>query len=417
MPVRPKTLDAQTVYLVTGGFSSCCLAMIYTIMAIYRVNVLHMNPLQLVLVGTVLEASSFLFEVPTGVVADTYSRRLSIVIGTVLFGVGVIVQGAIPLIAVMVGAEVILGLAYTFWSGASQAWIAGEVGDERVGRLFLRGTQIGRLGGLLGIAASVGLGTIQTSLPIIAGGFGMLALSAFQLLFMPETGFTPAPREQRTTWQTMGRTLADGAHVVRRQPLLLTFLGIAALGGIASEGFDRLWEAHFLTDLAFPAIGGLRPVAWFGMIDVGSMLIAIAVAEIVRRRVDTGDHAAVSRALFALTTLQIASVIAFGLAGNFALAVLAFWGGSLLHSVIGPLQDAWLVPKTDPKVRATTLSMLSQANAFGQIGGGPVVGAIGLRMSLRAALVVSGAVLSPALALYGRAARQGRAEVAMVPET
>ena len=62
----------------------------------YQVSVVGLNPLQLVLVGTVLEVSYFLLEMPTGVVADVYSRRLSILIGFILTGLGFILAGAIP---------------------------------------------------------------------------------------------------------------------------------------------------------------------------------------------------------------------------------------------------------------------------------------------------------------------------------
>ena len=48
--------------------------------AIYFVQQVGMSPLQLVLVGTVMEISVFVFEVPTGVVADLYGRKLSLVI-------------------------------------------------------------------------------------------------------------------------------------------------------------------------------------------------------------------------------------------------------------------------------------------------------------------------------------------------
>jgi DHA3 family tetracycline resistance protein-like MFS transporter len=50
----------------------------------------------LVLVGTVLEPSVFIFEIPTGIVADVYSRRLSIIIGQVLIGLGFMVEGLFP---------------------------------------------------------------------------------------------------------------------------------------------------------------------------------------------------------------------------------------------------------------------------------------------------------------------------------
>lgn len=61
----------------------------------------------------------------------------------------------------------------------------------------------------------------------------------------------------------------------------------------------------------------------------------------------------------------------------------------------------------DPQVRATMFSVSSQVDAIGQIGGGPVVGAIGNVVSVRAALVASALMLSPVLPLYSLAIRRG----------
>ena len=58
----------------------------WVVMAVYLVQELHLSPLQLVLMGTAMEAAVFLFEIPTGVVADTYSRRLSLIVGYVGMG-------------------------------------------------------------------------------------------------------------------------------------------------------------------------------------------------------------------------------------------------------------------------------------------------------------------------------------------
>ena len=61
----------------------------------------------------------------------------------------------------------------------------------------------------------------------------------------------------------MAHTGREGGGSFARGPALLAILGIAAFAGMWSEGFDRLWEAHFL-DIGLPAIGGLDPVVWFG---------------------------------------------------------------------------------------------------------------------------------------------------------
>ncbi|MBI3764549.1 MAG: hypothetical protein HY260_22135 [Chloroflexi bacterium] len=59
------------------------------------------------------------------------------------------------------------------------------------------------------------------------------------------------------------------------------------------------------------------------------------------------------------------------------------------------------------RVRATVLSMMSQSDAFGQIAGGPAIGAVETIFSLRAAMAVTGALLSPITLIYARAIRRG----------
>jgi hypothetical protein len=72
-------------------------------------------------VGTTLEGCIFLFEVPTGVVADVYSRRLSIIIGFFLIGAGFIVEGSFPVFGAVLLSQVFWGIGYTFTSGATES--------------------------------------------------------------------------------------------------------------------------------------------------------------------------------------------------------------------------------------------------------------------------------------------------------
>jgi len=86
-------LDATKVYFFIEFTASTFFAMMFVTMSLYEATVAGLTPVQLVLVGTTLEVSAFLFEVPTGVVADAYSRRLSIIIGYFLMGAGFLVEG------------------------------------------------------------------------------------------------------------------------------------------------------------------------------------------------------------------------------------------------------------------------------------------------------------------------------------
>lgn len=80
-----KILNAYQVYLILQGATTLLSSMVFTVNLVYQATVVHLDPLQLVLVGILLKSVVFICEVPTGVVANVYSRRLSIIIGTTVF--------------------------------------------------------------------------------------------------------------------------------------------------------------------------------------------------------------------------------------------------------------------------------------------------------------------------------------------
>ncbi len=411
MLVQKRWFSAYAVYLILSGAYSLFFATIVTINLVYQIEVAKLNPLQLVLVGTALEAVAFVCQVPTGILADVFSRRLSVILGLFLLGIAFMIEGSFPNFAVILAAQVLFGIGATFMDGAEQAWITDEVGEERVGHVFIRSAQVGLIGGLLGAALSVALGSIRLNLPVVFGGAMNIALAAFLLLFMPEHGFKRVPSGERHSWREMVGTFRNGMRVVRGSTILIIILTIGLFYGLSSEGFDRLSSAHFLADFTFPALGQLKPVIWFGILSIGGTLLTLASTEVVRRRVNTSNQHILVRALFVINALQVASLLIFGLAGNFFLAVFAYWGVGVFRRVSQPLFTTWLTMNVDAKVRATVISMWGQMDALGQVAGGPPVGYIGTAVSLRAALTAVGIILSPVLLLYAFAARMRRGKV------
>ena len=292
------------------------------------------------------------------------------------------------------------GLGATFTSGATQAWIADEVGEDRAGSAFMRGAQAGMIGGLVGIPLSAGFGSLSIQVPIVLGGALFVLLGFFLVIVMPEAGFTPGPSAGREFGL---RVLRDGMRLVRGRTILLVFMGIVAFDGLFSEGFDRLWTAHLLTNFTFPAAIHLKIVVWFALIKAASMLLSIAATEIARRWVRTRPSHAITRALFSMNAVIVAGMVVFALAGHLGVALAAYLAVRVLRGVAGPLITTWINPHIASEVRATVFSMSSQVNAIGQIAGGPVVGVIGSRGSLRAAFVADAVFLAPVLLLLGRA--------------
>jgi DHA3 family tetracycline resistance protein-like MFS transporter len=407
-----KKRNAYTVYLTYQGGFSFIFSMIVTVNMVYQVSSVGLNPLQLVLVGTALELSAALFEVPTGIVADVYGRRLSVIIGTALTGLGFMIEASLPVWGIVLLAQVVWGFGWTFISGALDAWLADELGPERAGPAYLRGAQVGQVTGLAAILPGVVLGSIALNLPILLGGALFVVLAGFLMLFMPEDGFQPVPAAERSSWRQMRDTLRDGIGLVRVRPILLALLLIELCYGAYSEGFDRLWTAFFLQDITLPQVGDIAPVVWIGGIKAVTSLLAIGATEIVRRRLDLSRSGSASRAITVLYGLVMVGTVGLGLAGHLTLALIAYWVAATARATAGPVFTAWLNQHIDSEVRATVLSMAAQANEIGQIAGGPGIGVVGTAFSLRAALVGSGLLLLPALGLLRR---QSRPEAAAAP--
>jgi DHA3 family tetracycline resistance protein-like MFS transporter len=390
--MRKNAATAYAIYCAGDGF---LFRMIFTLYSFFAVLTLGLTPLQLVLLGTILEGTYLLCEIPTGVVADTISRRLFVVLGLAhSFGVAALSQ-------------VLWGIFASFQSGADVAWLTDEVGEEASRPHYLRGTQISNIGALAGIFVGVALATIDYRLPIIAAGAGIVVFGLALFFVMPEEGFSPRERTPGERISTgLVKTLKDGVGQIRAHHVLLLILGTAALHGASTEGFDRLADFHILKDIGLPAIGGLNPVVWYALIDGVALVLGIGGIAILKHRTHLNGHAHVARILRWIDIALIASVVAFGLAGAFWLALLTMWAAIALRSIRQPIFDAWVNQGLDPATRATINSIGSQADAIGQAAGGPVLGLIG-NASVPAALVVSGLLRLPALALYARAIRRG----------
>ena len=403
-----RRLRATNVYY---GLSFLGYMPTWVVMAVYLVSELHLSPLQLVLMGTAMEAAVFVFEIPTGVVADTYSRRLSLTIGYLGMGVAWLAVGLVSAPWLIIALWAAWGLAYTLTSGAEQAWIADEVGADRVGPIFLRAARWGQAGAVVGLVLQVAVGTQSLRAGVLLGGVFTILAGLGCILFMPETGFRRRPREERASALVELRTTAlAGARFAWAAPVIVLLAGVEVFMGASSEAFDRLKEAHFLRDVGLPAVGSLDPVVWFGIFWLVGMLLNIAAIGSLIKTVERGGRQTVAYFLFGFTAIELVAMLFFALTGSTWLAIAGLLGVFFCRNMQGPLYDTWLNEQiTNSSVRATVISLTGQANAIGQAGGGPVLGAVGNVWGIRAALAVGAAAIAPALGLYARAiAHHGR---------
>jgi DHA3 family tetracycline resistance protein-like MFS transporter len=404
MSMRRSARGVYITYEAGFGFFT---RVMWTTYIVFATVELGLSPLQLVLLGTVLETSYLLCELPTGVVADVISRRLSVVIGVFGCGIAFLVLAAAPGFGMAVVSNILYGVFATFTSGADVAWISDEVGETEAHRLFLVAGQAWHVAALVGIALGVGLALIDLRLPVYVGAVGILLLGAWLAIAMPEDHFVKRERTEGTRrTEHFTTTLRDGVREVRGHPVLGMIMVVALLYGAASEGWDRLGDLHVLTGVGLDPTGGVRTLTWLGILEAVSLILGIGLITVVKRRTHLEGHAHVARILAVLDVGMFVAVIVFAASNVLWLALLMSWCVGGIRSARELIFTAWVNQGLEPATRATVNSIATQSHAIGEASAGPVIGTVANR-SVPLGLAGSAFLRLPALWLYRRAIKHG----------
>ena len=393
-------LSAYKTYLLFSAIAAMCFSLVATVMVVYHIEIVHLNPLQLILVGTTLELACFIFEIPTGIVADVYSRKLSIVIGGVLTGVGFILEGSISSFVFVLVAQIVWGLGSTFISGSLEAWIAEEEKNKDLDEIYIKGAQAGQIGAFIGIVLSTVIANFSERLPIIVSGVLFIILALFLWLYMPENNFKPSAPGDLNTFKKMVYTFKSGLKFVKSKSIIMILLAVTLFYGLSSEGYDRLSNAHFLQDTTLPKLGNLSSVTWFGIFGILGMILSFIVMHFMAKNLKNEDNRKNGKLLLCINILYISSMLIFALTRNFSLMLIAYLATNTFRIINEPIFSAWLNGHIDDNSRATVLSINGQMNSLGQILGGPIIGIIATNISVSIGIVCTSLLVAPVLVLY-----------------
>jgi DHA3 family tetracycline resistance protein-like MFS transporter len=370
---------------------------VWTIQTVYHLKNIHFGAFMVVFMGTLYELSILLFEVPTGIVADLFSRRASVVIGWFVVGLAFFLQGAFPVAAVVIASQIILGIGDTFVSGAHDAWVADEIPftDPGVtaGQAFFLGQRTSFLGRMLGPVFALVLSLFGLPMVFLVSGIGFFVFAISARLYMTERGFHRGDYE-RKFWSTF----REGWGMVRLYRLLFLVLLVSVFYGFASEGFDRLWSKTFLDAFSpMPHIGPFDDTFWwalFGILtQVGGMGLNVGISKVL----DMNSARSITTALLILTGVLICSILGFALTQSFTIAIVFYVISRSIRRMVDPLLTTWTNLYAPPQTRATILSFSSQSHSLGEIAGGPIVGGIGQKLSAMSAVVTAALLLFPTI--------------------
>lgn len=390
-------MSIQNFYYTITSSRSFFIQMVFTLNAIYYVTQADLNALQLILVGTIMEISVLLFEMPTGLYADHYGRKRSLSLGTIIIGLAHVIEGSTPEFWAIAFSSAMWGIGWTFISGAEQAWIADELDGTNLETTFLRGSQFSSFARFAAILASVAIAalwSVQTA--IIFAGVMLIALAVWAFIKLPETKFVKVTREKGVSGIThMVNTIKVGLSQIRGKNMLVSIAVVTLLWGLASEGFDRLYGAHFITDFD---LSEDESIYWFGAFYAVAFLLNIGVLRFVEKNVK-GRYADL---LLLTNAVLTGTMLIFAWTGHFWVAVSMYWVTSALRNVNYPLISIITNEQIESKGRATTLSMFGQLDAFGQIVGGPLVGLFALYSTIAGGISASAFLILPVLYFFWR---------------
>ena len=319
-------------------------------------------------------AGMVLFEIPTGVVADTAGRRLSYLLGTVTLSASTLLyvllwQIEAPFWAWAV-VSMLIGLGYTFFSGAVEAWLVdaltatGFTGS--IDSVFGRG-QVVSGAAMLGGSVAGGFIAEQSSLavPFLLRGLILLVMFVAAFALMHDLGFAPV-KGGRITTEVRNVAAASIEHGWRAPAVKWLMLESLAAGGVGIYAFYAL-QPYLLELYGDP--GAYQIAGLVAAIVAGAQIVGGLVAPWIRRRLERRTSA-----LLLLAVLNVATLALIGLADSFwaVLALIVVWG--LLFSASMPIRRAYLNGLIPSRQRATILSFDSLMNSSGGVWTQPLLG-------------------------------------------
>ena len=349
-----------------------------------------------------------IFEIPTGVVADTLGRRVSFLLCLATLFVTTLLYVAIAWRGwgfwAFVWVSVFLGLGYTFYTGAVDAWLVDALQATGYSKLlepvFARAQMFFGAGMLVGTIGGGLLGQIRLDLPYLVRAAIVIPLFVLAWRGMPELGFTPRALELRRVPAEMRRVFIEGLSYGLKHPVVRPVM-LASLVGMSFMIFGFYsWQRYFLDLLG-------RNLVWVdGVISslVGLSLIAGnalvgPLSRVVRTR--TG-------LLMLSVAVQAALVVACGLLTNFYVVVALYLLYGVAIGLAMPVKQAYLNAHIPSAQRATILSLDSMFGNLGGVIGQSGWGAIARVRSIGMAWAYSGLTLLLGIPLYWIARRSDK---------
>ena len=382
--------EIRRVYLLLTLLQSLAASLIFGI------NTLFLLDAGLSITGTFIANGAFtagmmIFEIPTGVVADTVGRRASFLWGTITLGVTTALYVALwaaesPLwMWVIVSA--LIGLGFTFFSGATEAWLVDALavtgGTDQLEEIFAKGGVVGGSAMLAGSVAGGVIAQFGLGIPYILRSVLLVVTFVAAWRWMHDVGFTPAPGgDIRGEIRMIAKASLE--YGLKNPPVRNLMLAAPVTMGVGVWAFYA-FQPHLLDLYGDPNatwIAGTAAAVFAGARILGG-IVAVRVSRRLGRR---------STGLIVSAVGQVVALVVVGVATNFWVALIALIVSSVMMASVMPMRQTLLNSLIPSEQRATVLSFNGLMGGAGGVVFQPGLGRAADAWSYGTAYVIGGAL-------------------------
>jgi MFS family permease len=388
-------------YLVICGLFSLSGSLIWGINTLFLLDA-GLTIFEVFLANAAFTGAMAVFEIPTGVVADTLGRRMSFLLAEITLAVGTLAYvGAAYMhggLAMFIAAGIILGLGFAFYSGATEAWVVDALkATDYSGALdpvFARAGVVNGVGMLIGTVTGGLLGQLHLSIPYLVRAALMVAAFVVGFRSMHDLGFRARALHVRDLFGEMNKVVRAGLKYGWREPVprLLMLESFLVSGFFAWAWYA--WPPYFLELFGRDAVWLAGVIAaLFSLAGVGGNFLAERLARQGRKR---------TTILFVSTAMLTAAMVGTGVIRSFWITVPIFLVGAVAFGVLEPVRQSYLHRSIPSSERATLLSMDELMGNLGGVGGQAGLGWLSQARSVPAAFIVGGLATILALPILFR---------------
>lgn len=363
--MNPAARRVQRIYLTLLLGNTLAASFIWGINTLFLLDA-GLSNFEAFAANAFFTAGMVIFEIPTGVVADTLGRKASYLLGTITLSITTALYSLLwlwqsPFVWWAI-VSVLLGLGYTFFSGAVEAWLvdaltfSGYTGSLEA--VFGRGLVVtgiamfagSVLGGVIAQATNLGV-------PFLVRAVVLVAMFIFAFIVMKDLGFTPdrSAGPIKATRTVLSESIEHG---LRRRSVRYVILSAPFAGGVGIYAFYALqpYLLELYGDPSVYSIAGLA-AAILSLAQIAGGVLAPRIRALFARR---------TTAVIGASVASIVVLVVLGVNSSFwfALVLLVLWG--FVFAVGSPVRQAYLNDMIPSKQRATVLSFDS---LFGSLGG------------------------------------------------